>query len=317
MIVSGVNTMEEGSAMAEARGIPLVGLFYAPRRSNPYFPAYALTTRRLGGPANRLTHRLVARAEWKATAEYANAFRADLGLPPTRENLAVRLRRQRTLELQAYSGVLVPQLVDWSPQRPLTGFIAPSSLHRRLWGEDAADDGLADWLRAGSPPVYFGFGSMPVREPRLMIDLISRVATRLGVRALIGAGWSSYSEGGRGRFGDRVRVTGEIDHRAVFPLCRAAVHHGGAGTTAASLTAGLPTLVCSVNFDQPFWGRRLEDLRVGRWLPFDRLSEATLVTALRDLLRPEFTARARALGSALGAESGASAAADAIERLRA
>ncbi|MFG6503765.1 glycosyltransferase [Microbacterium sp. P05] len=318
VIVSGVNTMEEASAIAEVNGIPLVGLYYSPRRANRFFPAYALTTRSLGGPANRFTYRLVARTEWKATADYANSFRAALGLPPVRQNLTARLRGRHTLELQAYSRALVPQLAGWSAERPLTGFITPTGLHRRLWGEAATDEGLREWLTAGSPPVYFGFGSMPVREPQRMIDLVRRVAARLGVRALIGAGWSTY--GGGGDDGTEiddtenlVRVIGEIDHSSVFPLCVAAVHHGGAGTTAASLTAGLPTLVCSVNFDQPFWGRRVEDLRVGGWLPFDHLSEEALFTALRELLEPAVGERARALGAGLSAESGVSAAADAIE----
>ena len=131
---------------------------------------------------------------------------------------------------------------------------------------------LRDWLAAGDPPVFFGFGSMPVRDPAEIVSIITEVSQRLGVRSLISAGW--------GRLhalepdNPAVTVVGAVDHGAVLPLCIAAVHHGGAGTLAASLGAGIPTLVCSVFADQPFWGARLIDVGVGAHLPFKDLDRA-------------------------------------------
>ena len=317
LIVSGVNTMEEASGLAQVGRIPLAGLYYAPRRANPYFPAYPVTTRDLGRTLNRLTYRLVDRSEWRISARYVNLFRAELGLRPVSTSLTSRLRRIPPLEVQAYSSVLVPQLADWSERRPLTGFITPTPVQRRLWGESGHDAELLDWLGSGAPTVYFGFGSMPVKDPQRVIELVSRVAARLGVRALIAAGWSQYAAADEraGRAGtDRVRVVGEVDHGAVLPLCVAAVHHGGAGTTAASVSAGLPTVVASMNFDQPFWGRRLEELGIGALLPYAELTERSLAAALAPLLRPAVVERARAVGRALSAESGVGRAADVLER---
>ena len=99
-----------------------------------------------------------------------------------------------------------------------------------------------------------------------------------------------------------------------MPRCVAAVHHGGAGTTAASLGAGLPTVVCSVFADQPFWGARVVDARAGAHLRFKDLSAATLTAALRTAVEPATRQRARALGEKLVSPRLAAAqAADALE----
>ena len=88
----------------------------------------------------------------------------------------------------------------------------------------------------------------------------ARVCAERGRRGLIVAGWSDLVGA---YLGDHVRVVDEVVHAEVLPHCAAAVHHGGAGTTAASLRAGLPTLVCAVTADQPFWGERVRALGVG------------------------------------------------------
>jgi UDP:flavonoid glycosyltransferase YjiC (YdhE family) len=98
-------------------------------------------------------------------------------------------------------------------------------------------------------------------------------------------------------------------------MCRAAVHHGGAGTTAAGILAGLPVLVCSVFADQPFWGERLRDLGVGAHIPYSRLTEGRLEGGLRAVLDPGMRVRAARVQAVLQAETpGVSVAADLVER---
>jgi sterol 3beta-glucosyltransferase len=97
-------------------------------------------------------------------------------------------------------------------------------------------------------------------------------------------------------------VDGPLDHDRLLPRCRAAVHHGGAGTTRAAARAGLPALVVSVSFDQPWWGRRLERLGVGHHLRFADLDRTTLEAGLRLVLDPDTAARAAALGQRMEAE---------------
>jgi sterol 3beta-glucosyltransferase len=100
----------------------------------------------------------------------------------------------------------------------------------------------------------------------------------------------------------------------LFERCAATVHHGGAGTTYASLRAGIPNLICSVFADQPYWGLRAKALGVGTTFPFKRLNEKRLTEGVRTLLDPAVRARARALGKRLRAEDGLARIIDMIER---
>jgi UDP:flavonoid glycosyltransferase YjiC (YdhE family) len=112
----------------------------------------------------------------------------------------------------------------------------------------------------------------------------------LGARALISSGVWDVDHAPAA---DHVKLVRSVNHAAVFPLCRAVVHHGGAGTTAAGVRAGVPTLVLWVGADQPFWGTRIERLKVGRSLRFSRTHRDSLREALRTVLMPECAARAR------------------------
>jgi UDP:flavonoid glycosyltransferase YjiC (YdhE family) len=152
---------------------------------------------------------------------------------------------------------------------------------------------------------------MPVLDSQAALTLISKVSSSLGVRALVGAGWSDVAAGASED--GQVRVVAELDHEAVLPLCRAAVHHGGAGTTASTLRAGLPTVICSIFADQPFWGAQLRRLGVGTTLKFTDLTELTLLDALAPVLTDDYRRRAIDLGEQLRSESGADLAADAVE----
>lgn len=157
---------------------------------------------------------------------------------------------------------------------------------------------------------------MPVLDPAAAIAMVSRVTERLGVRALVSAGWGRLAAdtAPEGAVGAHVHGVGALDHEAVLPRCRAAVHHGGAGTTAAALGAGLPSVVCSVFADQPFWGARLERLGVGAHVRFASLDERTLTSALGRMLASGVATRATDLGGRLRAEPPAAGrAADLVE----
>lgn len=315
MIVSGLLMEDFAIPIAEAQGIPVVLLHSAPARRTRAYPQYVVTTRQLPGPLNLLTGALFDRVWWRSTHEIINHLRTRLDLPVAKETTAAQAAARGVVELQAYSPVLVPGLDDYGPNRPLTGFLTPGPQLRAGLGEPETDPHLDEWLAAGDPPAYFGFGSMPVTDPVATLSVIARVTERLGLRALVSAGWSRIQ-----RFDDdpRIEVVGALNHDAVLPRCRLAVHHGGAGTTAASIEAGIPTVICSVFADQPFWGARLEQLGAGAHVRFSKLDEASLEAALRRVLEPQVAERARELGDALRAEAGAaSRAADIVERVAA
>ena len=182
---------------------------------------------------------------------------------------------------------------------------------RAAWGEAHLDDELQAWLDAGPPPVFMGFGSMPVLGPAASLRMIDAVAARCGVRALVGAGWSDVPGGERS--GGRLFIASAFDHDRVLPRCAAAVHHGGAGTTHAALRAGLPAVVAHVFADQILWGRQLTTRSVGASMPYRWLDADRLTAALAPLLDHDVARRASSLADAMAHERGAAVATEAIE----
>ena len=236
-----------------------------------------------------------------------------LGLAPVSTPTATRLAAAGTLELQAYHPALVPDLVDYPAHRPIIGFLTPDHELRERLGELDVDPETDAWLTDGEPPVFVGFGSMPVIDPAATMDMITTATDRVGARVLIGAGWSRFGQ--HQAQGDRVRVaTGVLNYDRVLPRCRVAVHHGGSGTVAASVAAGIPTFVCSLVADNPFWGARVEQLGIGVHERFADLDQDRLETGLRRALHPEVITRSRAIGDRMRADTGAAGrAADLIE----
>ena len=145
-----------------------------------------------------------------------------------------RITERGSLEIQAYDEVCFPGLAaewaKWNGQRPFVG-----ALTMELPTD--ADEEVASWIAAGTPPIFFGFGSMPVESPADTLAMISAACAQLGERALVCSGGSDFSH--VPHF-DHVKVVGTVNYAAIFPACRAVVHHGGAGTTAAGLRAGVP-----------------------------------------------------------------------------
>jgi sterol 3beta-glucosyltransferase len=155
---------------------------------------------------------------------------------------------------------------------------------------------------------------MPVLEPEKVADMVTQAARLTGQRILIGEGWSDLS-GLAASLPEDVRLTGAIDHDWLFPRCRAVIHHGGMGTTAAGLIAGRATWIFAVFADQPFWGHRVAGLGVGGYRRFVDFDLDHLTTALREVVREDVQQRASALGERLRAEDGLADAARIVEKI--
>jgi UDP:flavonoid glycosyltransferase YjiC (YdhE family) len=159
-----------------------------------------------------------------------------------------------------------------------------------------ADDEVASWIAAGTPPVCFGFGSIPVKSPAEIIAMLSDACRQLGERALICAAASDFNH--IPRF-DHVKVVPAVNYAAIFPACRAVVHHGGSGTTAAGMRAGIPTLILWSTSDQPIWAAQVKRLKVGTARRFATTTRQSLVADLRRILAPEYATRAREIAAAM------------------
>jgi sterol 3beta-glucosyltransferase len=159
--------------------------------------------------------------------------------------------------------------------------------------------------------VYIGFGSMSNRAPQQTLELIQDAVKQSGQRAVVAAGWGDLPTGAT----PEVCVVKSAPHHWLFPQVSAVVHHGGAGTTAAGLRAGRPTLIVPHMSDQPYWGRRVHELGVGvKPIPRHKLTAETLAARLRQLASDGvIRERAAAMGVKIRAERGVESAVAAVE----
>ena len=153
-----------------------------------------------------------------------------------------------------------------------------------------ADEEVASWIAAGTAPIFFGFGSMPVESSADTLGMINAACAESGERALVCAAGTDFTHVPHST---HVKVVGTVNFAATFPARRAVVHHGGAGTTAASLRAGVPTLILSTDLDQTLWGVRVKRLKVGAARRFSTSAQESLVEDLRRIPAPEYATRSR------------------------
>ena len=237
-----------------------------------------------------------------------DAFRAEkLDLPPqsTRRYLASAGSRP---VLMGISRHVTPHPDDWPPPYHTTGY----------WFLDDTEEwspppGLEAFLEDGDPPVAIGFGSMTTRDPAAATRLLLDGIAASGRRAVLLSGWAGL---GGSDLPSSVFVVDAAPHAWLFPRMAAAVHHGGAGTTAAAVRAGIPQLICPHLGDQPYWGRRMQELGVApKPVLKPRLTAAKLAKAIRDVTGdPRYAANAAALGKLVHAEDGLAAGVELIER---
>jgi UDP:flavonoid glycosyltransferase YjiC (YdhE family) len=208
-----------------------------------------------------------------------------------------------SLEIQAYDELCFPGLAaKWADQAVRRPFVGSLTLELPM----DSDDEVLSWIAAGTPPIYFGFGSMPLASPADTVAVISAACALIGERALICLGPNDRAPIAEA---DHTKVVQAVNHAVVFPACRAVVHHGGAGTTAAGLRAGVPTLVLWAGLDQPIWAAAVERLKVGTAQRFSETSQESLVTGLRFVLGDQCVTTAREIAASMtqSAESVASA----------
>jgi UDP:flavonoid glycosyltransferase YjiC (YdhE family) len=286
--------LEDAAAnVAEYYDIPLATLHYLPVRSN------GRLGRVLSASLSRLT-----------TSRLEDAQRRELGLPKTRDSSPRQITGRTSLEIAAYDQVCFPNVAD-ARDEPNRRRAVVGPLTMELSTD--TDDDVASWVAAGTPPIFFGFGSMPLESAAGTLDMITAACAELGERALVGAGWSDFDGV---RHTQHVRVVDAVNHAAIFPTCRAVVHHGGAGTTAAGLRAGVPALVLWWAGDQPLWAAVVQRLRVGAGRHFSTATRESLVADLRRILAPQYLARAREVAGQMTTPAEAVAvAADLLEDL--
>lgn len=279
-----------------AMAAPLVPML-VPTRA---FPSVPFPPWRLGGWYNKLTARLINFASRKGTQSYIGAWRQSHGmsLRPRHTDLLHSSTGAPHPVLFGISPHVLPKPDDWPDHAEMIGY----------WFLDRLDSWtppgpLADFLDAGDPPVYIGFGSMVGPRAKAMAQTIVEAVQLAKVRAVVATGWGGLDVH---QLPDSIFKLDQAPHDWLFPRMAAIVHHGGAGTTAAGLRAGRPALICPFFGDQPFWGHRVAELGVGpRPLPHRRFRPKPLAAALEELVGNKTLRRnAEALGERLEREDG-------------
>jgi len=302
LLLTGMPQQGLAANVAEYQGIPLATLHYLPARVNGQL---------LSGLPSPLIRSAISAfwwGYWRVTKKAENAQRRQLGLPKATGSSTRRIVERASLEIQAYDDFLFPGLAadwaEWDGRRPFVG-----ALTMELPTD--ADEEVLSWIAAGTPPIYFGFGSTPIRSHANTIAMIGAACRRLGERALIYSGVNDFN---RIPHFDHVKVVGVVNYATIFPACRAVVHHGGAGTTAAGMRAGIPTLVLWIRNEQPLWGAVVKRMKVGSAQRLSRTNEDSLVAGLRSILRPQYVTRAREIATKTTKSSDSvTAAADLLE----
>lgn len=299
-----------GHEIALQLGVPdFSALVFATFARTAAFPNQAFPELPLGGIYNRLTHDVFTQMFWQGNRlAYAWIRRKHPELPRLSTWAFAPSNRRPTPILYGFSPEVIPKPPDWDEDTHVTGY----------WFLEAVSGwrpplDLVDFLEAGSPPVYIGFGSVVTREAKLLTEIALEALAQTGQRGLLLTGWG-------GLVGtDLPKHVFQIDSAPfdwLFPRMAALVHHGGMGTTAAGLRAGVPAIVVPFTADQPFWGRRIYQLGVGpkpilrKKLTAKKLAEA-IDKALNDQAMRRQAAR---LGERICAEDGARRAVEVIER---
>ncbi|MER7671424.1 glycosyltransferase [Kitasatospora sp. NPDC096128] len=280
----------------EALGVPVIGTYLAPSFTTREFPLpNARNAGDLGPEGNLAAGRDVLGRADRLFVGAVTRLRTRLGLPADPPTTVADIRPV----IHGFSPSVVPRPADWPSWVEVPGYWWPARPDG--WQPPAE---LVDFLRAGPPPVFLGFGSMAVGEGGRLSALVAAAVERAGVRAVLQAGWADLSG-----YGDDVLTVGDVPHDWLFPRTTAVVHHAGAGTTAAGLRAGVPAVAVPVMADQPFWAARLHELGVApRPVPFQDLTAEALGDAITACLtEPSHRRRATELARGIAAEDGAAA----------
>jgi sterol 3beta-glucosyltransferase len=307
LILSGGGAAALGASLAEALGRPFVQGYLQPHGLFASMPStrLAVPRRPLPALANRAVNHTLDLLTWRAQRPAVNdVIRAELGLPAYPWHGPQRgWWRERCKVLYGFSPQIVPRPAAFPAFARITGaWVLGASAGWRPSAE------LAAFLEAGPKPVYIGFGSMNDRAAEALTALVVRAVALSGQRAILATGW-----GGLAAIpdipDDRLLVIEGAPHDWLLPRCAAAVHHGGAGTSAAALRAGIPSVVIPFFGDQFFWAWRLEQLGVAPpHLLRDSMVAEDLAQAIGRAVGTPMQVQAWALGQRVGAEDGVAAA---------
>ena len=302
-----------GSHIAEKLNIPAILAIPVPVIvPTVEFPAIGFPNLKLGRWYNKLTYKILHKA-YHQYDDLINEFRHDglgLGKYPKSATPVQMADGKPIPVLHSYSELVWPRPQDWPDNTYVKGY----------WFLDEGENWqpsveLKAFLEADrEAPVYVGFGSMAGRNPQRMADLVIEALQIANVRGIIATGWGGLDAK---NLPETIFKIDKAPHAWLFPRMLAVVHHGGAGTTAAGLRAGRPTVVCPFLIDQPYWGERVYSLGVGsKPIPQKKLTAEKLAKAIQEVTTNQVIRQnAEMLGNNIRNEDGIANAITIIENI--
>jgi UDP:flavonoid glycosyltransferase YjiC (YdhE family) len=287
--------------LAEKFNIPLLQAYYIPFTPTSEFPSFLFPKlpQWLGGSVNRFSYDAMRQIMWQGFRSTDKLTRKQLDLPKSSFwGPYKRLQSQKFPVLYGYSPSIIPPASDWDTKTYVTGF----------WFLDEPSNwkppqDLVDFIEAGSPPIYIGFGSMSSTDPVKTTNLVLSALKETKQRAIVLSGWNGLR---KDDLPSSVFSVDSVPFSWLFPKMAAVVHHGGAGTTHYGVRAGVPSIIVPFFADQPFWGNRIKELGVGPSpLPRKKLTVKNLTKAINIALTDsQMRLRASELGRRVQEEKG-------------
>ncbi|MCL2584141.1 MAG: glycosyltransferase [Streptosporangiales bacterium] len=299
MLVSGMGLLG-GYRVAEGLGIPSAGLAVQPIHPTGEFPPPTVMTRSLGPWGNRTLAQAVLTLGGAFLERSSRQLWKDEGLPASGTRGIYRRQDNAAWPVfYGFSPAVVPRPRDWRAGLEIAGYWWPA----RPAGWTPPPD-LENFLAAGPPPVFVGFGSRNPSDAGRLNEVIGAAQRHARVRMVIQAGWAGL--GTASQAADDTMVIGEVPHDWLFPRMAAVVHPASAGTTGAGLRAGVPSVTIPLSTDQPFWASRLAACGVGPApVAYKHLTGPALGAAITDAVtRESYRDRAQALASWIAEEDG-------------
>ncbi len=299
-----------GSDLAEYLDIPwaIVSVIPLVRTSSQPMFGFPQQLSRMPG-YNALTYRIGEQLVWSMFGKAVNRWRTSvLGLPKRHSFGDFNsVFRSKVPVLNGFSAHVVQRPPDWGEQVHITGWWHPTDPDWK------PPNHMRSFIEEGDKPVFLGFGSIPVDNPEQITSILVEAIRRVGVRAIIHAGWAGLGD-------DLPNEFLSIDYAPydwLFERMAAVVHHGGSGTSGLAFRSGVPSLVVPFGFDQYFWGDRAAALGVGpKLLPFKELTADGLAERIQAILTDKkMASQAEQLGQMLSAEDGVARAVEIIERI--
>jgi len=230
---------------------------------------------------NSHTYTVINSILWQLQKKDYSIFRKHLDMTPVKGSLINKIVKDKVPIIHAFSAGLISRPDDWEDQFVIAGFFNQSKKQGKA---PKIPHDLEDWIKTGDKPLYIGFGSIPFPNPAQISEVIKGLLAA-GVRIIYCQGWSDMPDVPKN---PNLFIAKQIDHAWLLPKCRAAVMHGGIGTVAAVLNAGIPAIITPLFVDQPVWAQVIQQKKMGVNIPWRKLSTLTLLNALNKVQEPLF-----------------------------